>query len=166
MSKNSRKDYILELALSLVIRAALDYWISGSRRALDFLVVLKNFRDGDWVKGVINLLYAIGCLITLGALTFGKDAVGQATKEAVAYAAKKIAPSAERRATNEVGTELVSRDEAVEAEYSEGIEVTKCVSMIAIDGCTVIKKSISVILRAPHLAVAERRQQYLVWRRN
>ena len=61
---------------------------------------------------VINMLSAIGCLGTLEALTFTIDALGQATKEAVAQAAKKIALSAERRLTNGVGTKQASKDSA------------------------------------------------------
>ena len=58
------------------------------------------------------MLYAVLCLFIFGALNVVKDVAGQSVKKAVGHVvnAKSIASTAERRASYEVGKDLVTRD--------------------------------------------------------
>lgn len=112
MSNESWPVYTLKFIGWITLRVAADCMLSGLRNALNFVKVAKNFYDGDKVRGVINLLYGVLCLFTFGALSAVKDVAGQSVKEAVGQVvnAKSIASTAERRASNEVGKDLVTRD--------------------------------------------------------
>lgn len=57
-------------------------------------------------------MYAVLCLFTFGALNVVKDVAGESVKKAVGQVvkAKSIASTAERRASKEVGKDLVTRD--------------------------------------------------------
>ena len=119
MSNESWTKYTLKFIGWIILRAAADHMLSGLRTALNFAAVAKNFYDGDMVRGVINLLYGVLCLFTFGALTTVKDVAGQSVKEACEYGFKRIFPTAERKATNEVGKDLAARD-FVEGIVNEG----------------------------------------------
>ena len=143
MSKESWILFALNLIIKLAIRAGLATVISGARTFLDFGEAAGYFAVGEGAKGILNLLYAVGRLVTPGALTFWTDAVGQIAKEPILLAASKA--EAERKATDQVGTELASK------ELAEIVQVDNACSMFSVDGHVVIEK----------------RQQYLAaWRRN
>ena len=122
MSKKSWIASTINFIFWIALRAAANHLLSGLRTALDFAALVKNFKNGDIVRGVINLLLGVLGLVTVTALTAVADIVEdltkQAIKEAVAYVAEMITPTTERRATNEVGNDLVARNLAVEEVFS------------------------------------------------
>ena len=106
MSKKSWIASTIDFIFWIALRAAANYLLSGLRTALDFAAVVKNFKNGDIVRGVINLLLGVLGLVTVTALTgiedVAEDLTKQAIKEAVAYVAEIITPTTERRATNHI----------------------------------------------------------------
>ena len=98
--------------------------------------MVKNFKNGDIVRGVINLLLGVLGLVTVTALPavadVAEDLTKQAIKEAVAYVAEIITPTTERRATNEVGNDLVARNLAVEEVLSGDMTTFTRVRKVAV----------------------------------
>ncbi|PFX16187.1 hypothetical protein AWC38_SpisGene19557 [Stylophora pistillata] len=117
MSKESWILCALNLIIKLAIRAGLATVISGARTFLDFAEAAGYFAVDEGGKGILNLLYAVGRLVTPGALTFWTDAVGQIAKEPFLLAASKA--EAERKATNQVGTEQASKELAEIVQYAQ-----------------------------------------------
>ena len=125
MSKKSWIASTIDFIFWIALRAAANHLLSGLRTALDFTAVVKNFKNGDIVRGVINLLLGVLGLVTVTALTavedVAEDLTKQAIKEAVAYVAEIITSTTERKATNEVGNDLVARNLAVEEVFSRDV---------------------------------------------
>ena len=135
MSIESWTAYTIDFIFWIAVRAVSGYMLSGSRTVLNFAAAMKHFYDGDNVKGVINFLYGVVCLVTVDvdALTAAEDLVGQGVKEAVVYVAKIIfAPTTERRTTNEVGNDLVARNLAVEEVLSGDMTTFTRVRKVAV----------------------------------
>ena len=135
MSIESWTAYTIDFICWIAVRAVSGYMLSGSRTVLNFAAAMKPFYDGDNVKGVVNFLYGVVCLVTVDvdALTAAEDLVGQVVKEAVVYVAKIIfAPTAERRTTNEVGNDLVARNLAVEEVLSGDMTTFTRVRKVAV----------------------------------
>ena len=121
MSNKSWIASTIDFIFWIALRAAAEHMLSGLRTALDFAAVVKNFYNGDILRGVINLLFGVLGLVTLSALTTVKDVAAQTIKEAVVRGAKTITSTTERRATNEVGNDLVARNLAVEEVFSRDV---------------------------------------------